>query len=125
MKKNHFHNASSIRSFIGAKDFSISRSFYQELGFDEVVISKGFSLFKVNETLSFYLQEYYVKDWADNSMLFLEVEDAYQTQKFLNELNLVRKYEGVRLTKVVENDWGRECFLHDPSGILWHFGTFK
>ncbi|PZO24508.1 MAG: glyoxalase, partial [Flavobacteriaceae bacterium] len=22
------------------------------------------------------------------------------------------------------HDWGRECFLHDPSGILWHFGEF-
>lgn len=20
--------------------------------------------------------------------------------------------------------WGRECFVHDPSGILWHFGEF-
>jgi len=20
--------------------------------------------------------------------------------------------------------WGKECFLHDPSGILWHFGEF-
>ncbi len=22
-------------------------------------------------------------------------------------------------------DWGKECFLHDPSGILWHIGEFS
>jgi predicted lactoylglutathione lyase len=34
------HQAKSIRAFIGAKDFKISRSFYQDLGFKESVISK-------------------------------------------------------------------------------------
>jgi hypothetical protein len=40
-------------------------------------------------------------------------------------LELPAKYPGVRLTSVQQYDWGSECFLHDPSGILWHFGQFN
>jgi len=70
------------------------------------------------------LQDAYVKDWIDNSMIFMEVEDVDQHWKELLALNLPAKYKHVRLTPVKVYDWGRECFLHDPSGILWHFGEF-
>jgi catechol 2,3-dioxygenase-like lactoylglutathione lyase family enzyme len=116
--------AISIRPFIGAKDYEISRSFYRDLGFEEVVLSRGMSLFK-KESLAFYLQNAYVKDWIDNTMLFLEVEDLDMFWKELESLQLADKYQGVKLTPIRNEDWGRECFLHDPSGILWHFGVFS
>jgi predicted lactoylglutathione lyase len=56
------HNAKSIRAFIGAKDFEVSRNFYRDLGFQESIISKNMSYFKVFENIGFYLQEAYVKD---------------------------------------------------------------
>ena len=118
------HKAKSIRPFIGAKDFELSRSFYRDLGFEEVVLSDDMCLFKVDQ-LGFYLQSGYIKDWIDNSMIFLEVDDVERYWKELSALGLVSKYKGVRLTPIREYDWGRECFLHDPSGILWHFGQFK
>ncbi len=117
------HKAKSIRPFIGAKNFEMSRNFYRDLGFEEKVLSPDMSLFKINE-LGFYLQDAYVKDWVDNSMIFLEVEDVELQWKELSALGLPGKYEGVRLTPIRSYDWGRECFLHDPSGILWHFGEF-
>jgi hypothetical protein len=117
------HKAISIRPFIGAKDFEVSRNFYNDLGFDEVRLG-NMSLFK-RETLGFYLQDAYVKDWIDNSMIFLEVDDVDHYWKELLALKLKEKYEGVKLTPIRDYDWGRECFLHDPSGVLWHFGEFK
>ena len=117
------HQAKSIRPFIGAKDFDLSRSFYRDMGFEEVVISPAMSLFKINE-IGFYLQNSYVKDWVDNTMVFLEVDDADRYFKELSALNLTKKYENARLTPVRTNYWGKECFVHDPSGILWHFGEF-
>jgi len=69
------YKAKSIRTFIGAKNYALSRQFYQELGFEEVVLSKDMCVFKVNEQLHFYLQDYYVKKWIENSMVFLEVDD--------------------------------------------------
>ncbi|KGL63258.1 glyoxalase [Polaribacter sp. Hel1_85] len=115
----------SVRSFIGAKDFQESRSFYKIMGFSEVVLSENMSLFKIDEKLSFYLQKAYVKDWVDNSMLFLEVEDLEEYLVELKSKKLTEKFSKVRLSEIVVNDWGKEFFLHDPSGILWHIGNFK
>ncbi len=118
------HKVHSIRTFIGAQNFGQSRSFYQELGFEEFVISRSLSFFRLGN-LGFYLQDYYVKDWVDNSMLFLEVYDADRDWEELSALQLDEKYKGVRLLPVQAKDWGKECFLHDPSGVLWHIGHFN
>ena len=117
------HKALSIRPFIGAKDFDISRSFYRDLGFEEVVLFSNMSLFRT-EGIGFYLQDYYVQDWIDNSMIFLEVDDVDRYWNELLALDLTNKYNGVKLTPIRTYDWGSECFLHDPSGVLWHFGEF-
>lgn len=118
------HKTASIRPFIGAADFELSRSFYRDLGFEEVVLSPDMSLFKTGD-LGFYLQDAYVKDWIDNTMIFLEVEDVNVFWEQLLALDLTSKYKNVRLTPVRVDSWGSECFVHDPSGILWHFGTFS
>jgi catechol 2,3-dioxygenase-like lactoylglutathione lyase family enzyme len=117
--------AKSIRPFIGAQNFEESRQFYTELGFQESVISASLSYFKVNDCMGFYLQNAYVKDWVDNTMLFLEVEDVSKYYSELETLGLPRKYKNVRLIPIRIEHWGKECFLHDPSGILWHFGEFN
>jgi catechol 2,3-dioxygenase-like lactoylglutathione lyase family enzyme len=116
-------NAISIRPFIGAENFELSRSFYRDLGFQETVLFPNMSVFNI-EGLRFYLQDAYVKDWIDNTMVFLEVEDVDRYWKDLVALDLTTKYKRVKLTPVREFAWGRECYLHDPSGILWHFGEF-
>ncbi|MCW3090955.1 MAG: glyoxalase [Ferruginibacter sp.] len=118
------HTAMSIRPFIGAKDYEISRSFYRDLGFEEVILFPDMCLFKTDR-IGFYLQNAYVKDWIDNSMIFLEVDDVDRYWKELSVLDLASRYQGVKLTPIRNYDWGRECFLHDPSGILWHFGQFS
>ena len=116
------HKAKSIRPFIGAQNYELSRSFYRDLGFQESVLH-GMSYFKT-EGIGFYLQNAYVKDWVDNTMLFMEVDDVERYWNELVALDLPSKYKNVRLTPIRSYDWGRECFLHDPSGVLWHFGEF-
>ena len=118
------HKIKSIRPFIGAQDYERCRSFYRDLGFEEIILGNDMCLFKTGDT-GFYLQKAYVKDWIDNTMIFLEVDDADRYWKELDSLNLQVKYPGVRLVPVKDLDWGKECFLHDPSGILWHFGQFN
>ncbi len=117
------HNAISIRPFVGAKNFTVSREFYNDLGFQECIIAKDLSHF-YSKRVGFYLQDAYVKEWIDNTMVFMEVDD---TDRFWNELvalDLTVKYEQVRLIPVRSMPWGKECFVHDPSGVLWHFGEF-
>ena len=118
------NKATSIRPFIGSKDYGLSRGFYRDLGFEEVILSNDMCLFKIDQ-FGFYLQNAYVKDWIENTMVFVETDDVDAYWKELSGLDLVKKYEGIKLTPVRQFDWGRECFLHDPSGVLWHFGQFN
>lgn len=114
----------SIRPFIGANDFAVSASFYRDLGFTETKLDAGFSVFRL-EGLSFYLQDASVKDWIDNTQVFVEVSDVAAFWKELVARKLTEKYPAARITPPRTMDWGTECFVHDPSGILWHFGSFS
>ncbi|WP_415327141.1 glyoxalase [Chryseobacterium sp. MMS23-Vi53] len=116
-------NIKSIRPFIGSENFEISRNFYKDFGFEEIILEPKLSLFRWNE-VGFYLQDAFVKDWIDNTMIFIEVENTDKFFQELSSLNLTEKYEGAKVTPVRTMDWGKECFVHDPAGILWHFGEF-
>lgn len=113
----------SVRPFIGAENFDLSRNFYRDLGFRESVLFPNMSLFSKQET-GFYLQDAYVKDWVDNTMVFLEVENVEEYRHELLALELANKYAGVRISAIRHETWGKLCFLHDPSGILWQLGEF-
>ena len=102
----------------------MSRSFYRDLGFEEKVLMHNMSLFRTGD-LGFYLQDAFIQDWIDNTMIFLEVDNVDRYWKELLALDLTTKYSTVILTPIRTESWGRECFLHDPSGILWHFGEFS
>jgi hypothetical protein len=58
-------------------------------------------------------------------MVFLEVEDINTFHNTLSKKDLPTKFEGVRLSEIKLMPWGKVCYLHDPSGILWHIGTFQ
>ena len=115
--------AKSIRPFIGSDDFTVSKEFYKLIGFTETWSSTNMSYFDMNG-FGFYLQDAHVKDWIDNSMLFLEIDDLEETLEHLKSLKLTDKYKKTKLSEIVQNDWGSEFFLHDPSGVLWHIGRF-
>lgn len=117
-------NIKSLRTFIGAKDYNLSRAFYKAFGFEEIIISDKMSFFRLGN-VGFYLQDYYVKKWVDNTMAFLEVEDLKSYWEELKGKELDKKFKRVKYVEPKEFDWGSEGFLYDPSGVLWHIGNFK
>lgn len=118
------NQSKSIRPFLGSKNYQVSRAFYQDLGFKESILSINMSYFDT-DGLGFYLQDAYVKDWVNNTMVFMEVNDVDSFYQHLLFLKLSDKYKDVKILPVQNLDWGKECFLHDPAGNLWHFGQFK
>lgn len=118
------YQARSIRTFIGCKDYHESREFYQKLGFKEVDLG-DMCYFEIDHQTGFYLQDYYIKDWVDNSMVFLELDNLDECHLTIASLRLQDQYALVRISEIQDNDWGREFFLHDPSGVLWHMGEFQ
>ena len=113
----------SIRPFLGASNYAVSRRFYRAWGFAETVLSPQLSVFEAGD-FAFYLQDADVSDWLANTMVFLEVADVAQFWQELARLNLPATYETVKLVPPTAHAWGRECFVHDPSGVLWHVGEF-
>jgi len=93
------------------------------LGFTERVISDDLSLFVLKET-SFYLQDYYVEEWVNNTMLFLEVKNVQVVYESIVARRIEDHFGTSRLSALKDRPWGREFFLHDPAGNLWHIGTF-
>ena len=57
-------------------------------------------------------------------MIFLEIENVDLYWEELSALNLKEKYNTIRLVPIKTEAWGKECFLIDPAGVLWHFGEF-
>jgi catechol 2,3-dioxygenase-like lactoylglutathione lyase family enzyme len=116
-------NIISIRPFIGAKDFDISRKFYTDFGFAETILSAELSVFTLRN-ISFYLQKAYIKDWIDNTMIFVQVANVVEFHQEISSLEITIKYPSTRVSNIKHDTWGDEFFVHDPSGILWHFGQF-
>ncbi len=114
----------SLRSFVGSKDFDVSRSFYRDLGFEEKVISDVLSLFQIDK-FAFYLQPSDVKDWINMTELFMVVEDVKQCFEQIKQLELKKKYTGIRIVPVKKKPWGEACYIIDPSGIALCFAQFN
>lgn len=114
----------TLRAFVPAKEYSLERAFYSDLGFKEFYINDTLTIFKIGD-FSFYLQNYYHKGWAENFMMFLEVSDVDQWYLHITQLNLEGSFPGIRFIEPVDEDWGRVCRLVTPSGVLWHFGKFR
>ena len=63
----------SLRTFVPAKNFAVSKRFYADLGFTVRDIDAKLAEMRLGSH-AFLLQDYYVADWADNFMMSLMVE---------------------------------------------------
>ena len=109
----------SLRPFVPTKDFDLSRKFYEALGFEKVFDGEV-AIFKAGSG-GFILQRYYQKDWAENSMIQLVVEDLDAWWSHIQKLDLAKTF-GVQAPKSpVMQPWGiRVAYVYDPCGVLWH-----
>jgi hypothetical protein len=107
------------RPFVPAKDFVLSKRFYLSIGF-QLLLDGEVAIFGVGKT-SFILQNYYNKDWAENFMMQLMVDDVDAWWAHLNRMDLPKNFPVVSLRPPEMQPWGlRIAYLVDPSGVLWH-----
>lgn len=79
---------------------------------------------QISPNIGFYLQDAYVKAWIENTMLFLERDELESYREHCLEVLQLPEFRHCRITEIRTEDWGREFFLHDPAGNLWHVGEF-
>jgi len=109
----------SARAFLPSKDFAASKAFYEALGFPKLLDS-DVAIFSIGKT-AFILQQRYQKDWAENCMMQLMVDDLAGWWRHIEALDLPKAF-GVPAPKApAVQPWGLlVAYLVDPSGILWH-----
>lgn len=106
--------------YIPAEDFEVSKAFYSALGFQLTEGWGGTMDCRLGNAV-FRLQNYYVKDWANNFMMRLDVEDVDEWYQHVKQVLDERKYGGARVTE--PELVGDTKILHvvDPSGVLLIF----
>ena len=110
--------AVEIKAFVPAKDFVLSKRFYQDLGFTLASDSDGIAYFHHGD-VSFLLQDFFVEALANNLMMHLLVEDVDAWWSTIHESGIASKY-GVKVTSIEQQPWRmRDFVVIDPSGVLW------
>lgn len=110
--------AISMKAFLPAKNFAVSKNFYQDLGFEVSMMSDAMAFVRHDHT-AFFLQNFYVKELAENLMMHLMVQNVDAWWAHVGKLGIAKKY-GVLLEEISDKPWGlRDFALGDPSGVLW------
>lgn len=109
-----------LRLFIPAKDHDRSRRFYEALGFATEYADDSVAVMS-NGIDSFILQNFYVKESADNFMVQLSVADVAAWWTKYDPDRLADEFGTKPPTSPSIQPWGLVVgFIHDPSGVLWH-----
>ena len=109
-----------LKTFVPARDFDLSRSFYREIGFHENFANREVAEFE-SGSFRFLLQNYFVQEFAASFMMQLLVTDTATWWSKLLALDLSQRYPGILLRAPTMQPWGLKIlYLSDPSGVLWH-----
>ncbi len=117
--------ASDVRVFVPARDFSLSKQFYTALGWQLIYEGDGLAVLEL-AGVRFYLQDYYVKRWAENFMLHISVEDARAWYEHVRGILESGRFPLARVQPPKEEPYGAlVTYVWDPAGVLLHFAQFQ
>ncbi len=113
-------NAVEIKAFVPTKDFLLSKSFYEALGFEIPWSDEDLAYVRHGET-SFFLQNFYIAELANNFMMHMLVENVDDWRAHILASG-VRERFGLKVGELVDQPWRmRDFHVWDPSGVLWTF----
>ena len=110
----------SLKPYVPAKDFELSKRFYTALGFTMSQGWGGTADFAFNGH-AFRLQNYYVKDWANNFMFVIGVEDVEAWHQRALDLFNSNTFTGMRVKPPEPVDDSMVLHVVDPTGVLLVF----
>jgi catechol 2,3-dioxygenase-like lactoylglutathione lyase family enzyme len=107
------------RPFLPAKDFDVSKAFYEALGFEKL-LDGDVAIFRMGAS-GFILQRHYEKQWAENFMMQLMVDDLDAWWSYIEVLDLRGRFKVQAPRRPAMQPWGlRVAYVYDPAGVLWH-----
>ena len=110
----------SLQPFVpSGSDFEKSKQLFVELGFSMNWEADGYAGFQ-KDNCRFILQKYDNTSFAENFMISVAIENADEFYKEVTEKQLPQKFS-IRISKPVNQAYGREVNLIDIAGVCWHF----
>lgn len=110
----------SLEPFIpSGSNFEGSKQFFVELGFNITWDAGGYIGFE-RDGCKFILQEYNNKEFAENLMISVKVDNAEEFWKFVTEKKLPERF-GIRISAPKQQPYGKEVNIIDLAGVCWHF----
>lgn len=103
-----------------AKNFEESKRFYTALGFELTPGWGGAADFRLGGS-AFRLQNYYVKDWAENFMMKFDVDDLNGWFEFAKDVIENGNFDGVKISEPEMAGDSPIFHIWDPSGVLLIF----
>jgi predicted lactoylglutathione lyase len=109
-----------FKVYVPAKDFELSKQFYTSLGFTMSSGWGGTADFELSGR-RFRLQNYFVKDWAENFMVVLPVDDVEAWHQHVRKITENGEFAAVRVQSPESVDGFLVLHVTDPSGVLLVF----
>jgi hypothetical protein len=110
----------SLEPFVpSGSNFEGSKQFFQELGFTINWDAGDYVGFE-KDGCKFILQKYDSRDFAENFMLSVKVDNAEEFRSSVLQKKLPEKF-GIRIGNVRQMPYGKEVNIIDIAGVCWHF----
>jgi hypothetical protein len=110
----------SLEPFVpSGSNFEGSKQFFLELGFT-INWDAGDYIGFEKDGCKFILQHYTHKEFAENFMISVKVDNANEFYQFVVDKNLPEKF-GIRISPPTQQPYGKEVNIIDIAGVCWHF----
>ena len=110
--------AVEIKAFVPARNFELSKEFYVALGFTLASSEDGIVYFHCGNS-SFLLQDFFVREHAENFQMHLLVESVDDWHEHIKAKGIAERFD-VALGEPEDRPWAmRDFTLIDPCGVLW------
>ncbi|HTZ46197.1 MAG TPA: glyoxalase [Verrucomicrobiae bacterium] len=110
----------SFRPFLPAKEFETSLRFYESIGFETHRLGDTLAELSLGAH-AFLLQGHYVKEWVENTVMHVLVNDVRAWRHHIDSLDLAKQFGVSSPAPPRVEPWGLTVlYVFDPSGVLWH-----
>ncbi len=110
----------SLEPFVpSGGNFEKAKLFFVELGFVVNWEIENYIGFQKDEC-RFILQQFDHKEFAENLMLSVNVDNVNEFRDMVIEKGLPEKF-GIRIGDIIEQPYGKEVNIIDLAGVCWHF----
>ncbi len=114
--------ATDVKVFVPAKNFRLSLDYYLALGWKENWNHNNEIAELELADNRIYLQDFYVKAWAQNFMMYIEVDSAQNWYVHINNtISNDSRYKDCKVNAPKTETYATVTYAWDPSGVLLHF----